>query len=109
MIPAPSPLARDCISLLEGWDGAELALATAEGGASLKRSSGELVVELPTVPGSVYMVPRGLGDTLPLHWTNVLAGMACWLRSLARGGLRDRTNGRLVPLEVHAVFEDNRT
>ena len=22
------------------------------------------------------MVPRGLGDTLPLHWTNVLAGMA---------------------------------
>ena len=67
---------RDCISLLEGWDGAELALATAEGGASLKGSSSELVVELPTVPGSAYMVPRGLGDTLPLHWTNVLAGMA---------------------------------
>ena len=39
MIPRALAAGRDCISLLEGWDGAELALATAESGASLKGSS----------------------------------------------------------------------
>jgi hypothetical protein len=64
---------RDCLALLECWDGAELALA---GPVGLGGTSTDLTVELRSVPGSEYLIARGGGDALRLHWENVLRGIA---------------------------------
>ena len=67
---------RDAFSLIEHWDGGELALASARGEVEISGTPSEVQVTLPFAPGADYFAKEGSTQALNLHWDNVLSGMA---------------------------------
>jgi hypothetical protein len=74
--PAVLAQGRDALSLIQHWDGGELALAGAEGGVEVSAGAGRVTVTLPAAPGAGYFGGHGPGEALDLHWQHVLTGMA---------------------------------
>ncbi len=67
---------RDAISVIEHWDGGELALASARGTADISGSAAEVRLTLSRLPGADYFAQKGSVEALRLHWDQVLSGMA---------------------------------
>ena len=67
---------RDALSLLRGWDVADLVFAHPDARLEVEGDAGQATVRLPRVPGSDYFASREGGEILASYWQQTLAGIA---------------------------------
>lgn len=67
---------RDALSLLRGWDVADLVFAHPDVRLEVQGDAGQASVRLPRVPGSDYFTSREGREILVPYWQQTLAGIA---------------------------------